>query len=169
MNQTEDIKELVAALSKAQGKMQPAKFNRINPFHKNRYADFTSVMEACRGPLCEHGLSVMQYCETNGDKLSLVTLLAHTSGQWIKSYFPLNPKSMDSQVVGSAVTYAKRYALSAMLGIVADDEDDDGEASHGRGNSQQAVPKPVNGQGQAKFAQTLNDVKNDHLRFVQTW
>lgn len=143
-NQSEDIKELVSALSKAQGKMETAKFNRVNPHYKNRYADFTAVMDACRHPLADNGLSIMQYCETINDKLTLVTMLAHTSGQWIKSYFPLNPVNMTSQAIGSAMTYAKRYSLSAMLGIVSDDEDDDGEASHGRFPSKIVeVPKSV--------------------------
>ena len=146
-NQSEDIKELVGALSKAQGKMEAAKFNRINPHYKNRYADFTAVMDACRHPLADNGLSVMQYCETINDKLTLVTLLAHTSGQWIKSYFPLNPSAMTSQAIGSAMTYAKRYSLSAMLGIVSDEEDDDGEASHGRvhfSKAQESTKQQVN-------------------------
>ncbi len=141
MNQTDNINELVAALSKAQSKMKPAVFNRINPHFKNRYADFTAVMDACRLPLSENGLSVMQYCETINEKLILVTMLAHISGQWIKSNFPLIPKNMDSQGIGSAMTYAKRYSLSAMLGIVSDEEDDDGEAASGR--AQQAAPKPI--------------------------
>ena len=134
MNQTENINELVSALSKAQSKMKPATFNRVNPHFKNRYADFTSCMDACRIPLSDNGLSIMQYCETVNEKLMLITMLAHTSGQWIKSHFPLNPAKMDSQSIGSAMTYAKRYSLSAMLGIVSDEEeDDDGEAAHGRG------------------------------------
>lgn len=132
MNQSEDIKELVAALSKAQGVMKPAVFNKTNPHFKNRYADFTAIMDACRQPLAENGLSIMQYCQTKEEKLYLVTMLAHVSGQWIKSDFPLNPKNMDSQSIGSSMTYGKRYSLSGMLGIVSDDEDDDGEASHGR-------------------------------------
>lgn len=138
MNQTEDIKELVSALSKAQGKMKPATFNKINPHFKNRYADFTSCMDAARSPLSENGLSILQYCEHYNEKLTLVTMLAHTSGQWIKSYFPLNPTKMDSQSIGSAMTYAKRYSLSAMLGIVSDEEDDDGEAAQGRGKGSDA-------------------------------
>lgn len=144
-SQSEEIKDLVAALSKAQGMMKPAIFNRVNPHFKNRYADFTSCMDSCRDPLSNNGLSVMQYCETINDKLMLVTMLAHISGQWIKSYFPLSPKSMESQAVGSAMTYAKRYSLSALLGIVSDDEDDDGEASHGRTAQIQANknPKPI--------------------------
>ena len=141
MNQTEDIKELVAALSKAQGVMMPAKFNRVNPHFKNRYADFKSCMDACREPLANNGLSILQYCELINEKLNLVTMLAHTSGQWIKSYFPLNPSKMDSQGIGSAMTYGKRYSLSAMLGIVSDEEeDDDGEASQGRGRRLETLP-----------------------------
>lgn len=144
MNQTEDIKDLVAALAKAQGKMEPAKFNKVNPHFKNRYADFTSCMDACRVPLSENGLSIMQYCETINEKLTLVTMLAHTSGQWIKSHFPLNPAKMDSQSIGSAMTYAKRYSLSAMLGIVSDEEeDDDGEAAHGRDSRPMAIRSSV--------------------------
>lgn len=133
MNQTEDIKELVAALSKVQRKLETAKFNRINPYFKNRYADFASCMDVCRVPLSENGFSVMHFCETINDKLFLVTMLAHVSGQWIKSYFPINPVKMDSQSIGSAMTYAKRYSLSAMLGIVSDEEDDDAETANGRG------------------------------------
>ncbi len=153
MYQTEDIKELVSALSKAQGKMEPAKFNRINPHFKNRYADFTAIMEACREQLSLNGLSIMQYCETMNEKLYLVTMLAHVSGQWIKSLFPLNPKNMDSQSIGSAMTYAKRYSLSAILGIVSDEEDDDGEASHGR-NAPQA-------QGKSRFVESLKTAADD--------
>jgi len=140
MNQTEDIKELVAALAKAQNAIQPAKFNKKS--HLTRYADFLSVMEACRQPLCENGLSVMQFCETMNDKLYLVTMLAHISGQWIKSYYPIMGKNLDlPQALGSAVTYAKRYSLSAMIGVVADDDhDDDAETAMGRGKQKEEEP-----------------------------
>jgi len=141
MNQSETLNELITALSKAQGMMKPAVFNKINPHFRNRYADFTAVMDACRQPLSENGLSVMQYTETVNDQLKLVTLIAHMSGQFIKSYFPLNPAKMDSQSIGSSLTYAKRYCLSAMLGIVSDDDDDDAEGSMGRGQQPQQKPK----------------------------
>jgi hypothetical protein len=130
-----EIKEFVSALAKAQGVMKPAVFNRTNPHFKTKYADFTSCMDACRGPLSENGLAAIQYCETIEGKLNLVTMLAHVSGQWMKSEFPLIPSKMDSQGIGSAMTYAKRYSLCGMVGIVADEEgDDDGEAAVGRGN-----------------------------------
>lgn len=135
MFRSDDIKELVAALCKAQGAMEPAKFNKKNPHFKSRYADFTSCMESCRKPLSDNGLSVMQYCETSSDnKLKLVTMLAHVSGQWITSALPLNDLKT-CQAFGAEITYMKRYGLSAMLGIVADedaDSDDDGESAMNR-------------------------------------
>jgi len=138
-----DIKELVSALTKAQGVMKPAIFNRVNPHFKTRYADFTSCMDACRGPLSENGLAPIQYCETIEGKLNLVTMLAHVSGQWMKSEFPLIPAKMDSQGIGSAMTYAKRYSLCGMVGIVADEEgDDDGEAAVGRGKQEETFRQP---------------------------
>ena len=131
-----EIKDLVGSLAKAQGVMKPAVFNRVNPHFKTRYADFTSCMDACRSPLSENGIAPIQYCENIDGKLNLVTMLAHTSGQWMKSEFPLIPSKMDSQGIGSAMTYAKRYSLCGMVGIVADEEgDDDGEASVGRGKT----------------------------------
>jgi len=135
MNQSPEITELVKALSRAQGQMEPAKFNKSNPHFKSKYADFTSCMEACRKPLADNELCVMQYCETINERLHLVTLLAHSSGQWITSAFPLYPKTADSQAIGSAMTYGKRYSLASLLGIVSDEEwvDDDAESAMGRG------------------------------------
>lgn len=138
-----EIKEFVSALAKAQGVMKPAVFNRVNPHFKTRYADFTSCMDACRLPLSENGLAAIQYCETIEGKLNLVTMLAHTSGQWMKSEFPLITTKMDSQGIGSAMTYAKRYSLCGMVGIVADEEgDDDAESAVGRGKQSEPVRQP---------------------------
>ncbi len=151
---SDDIKELVTALCKAQGVMKPAVFNKVNPHFKNKYADFTSCMECCREPLANNGLSVMQYCENINEKLMLVTMLAHVSGQWIKSFFPLNPLKMDSQSIGSAMSYGKRYSLSALLGIVSED-DDDGEAAHGR-NMQNGNQYPEKQEKQQVYNVNLN-------------
>lgn len=133
MNQSENISELVGALSKAQGKMRPAIHNKINPHFKNHYADLASCMEACRLPLSENGLSVMQFVEQKEGNYFLVTMLAHVSGQFIKSFLPLQMKNPTCQALGSELTYLKRYGISAMLGIVADadvaDDDDGNRAS----------------------------------------
>ena len=138
MSQSEVINELAAALSKAQGEMQAAVKDKINPFYKSSYADLGSVWDAARPVLSKYGLCVMQTTEMNSERnqIIMVTTLAHTSGQWVKSYLPLNPAKNDSQGVGAAITYLRRYSLSALVGVVCDD-DDDGETSVGRGKTLQ--------------------------------
>lgn len=133
--QSENINELATALSKAQGEMQAAIKDSVNPFFKSKYADLGSVWEAARPVLSKYGLCVMQTTDMLGDKIVLFTILAHSSGQWIKSSIPLNPSKNDSQGVGAAMTYLRRYSLSALLGVV--NEDDDGETAVGRGQAQQ--------------------------------
>lgn len=136
MSQSETINELAAALSKAQGEMQAAVKDKINPFFKSSYADLGSVWDAARPVLSKYGLCVIQTTEMTADmtRIIMVTTLAHTSGQWVKSYLPLNPAKNDSQGVGAAITYLRRYSLSAIVGVVCD-EDDDGETSVGRGRT----------------------------------
>src|SRR5579872_4342960 len=138
MSQSEIINELAAALSKAQGEMQAAIKDKMNPFFKSAYADLGSIWDAARPVLSKYGLCIMQTTEISpeGSRIIMVTTLAHTSGQWMKSYLPLNPSKNDSQGIGAALTYLRRYSLSAIVGVVCDD-DDDGETSVGRGKSQQ--------------------------------
>jgi ERF superfamily len=142
MTQSEGINELSSALSKAQGEMQTAIKHKINSFLNSSYADLSSVWDAARPVLSKYGLCVMQTTEMNvdGTKIILVTTLAHTSGQWMKSYLPLNPSKNDSQGIGAALTYFRRYALSAIVGVVCDD-DDDGETAVGRGSTKRC-PTP---------------------------
>lgn len=170
VNQSEDIKDLVAALAKAQGIMKPAVFNRINPHYKNKYADFTSCMDACRLPLSDNGLAAIQYCETIDGKLNLVTMLAHVSGQWMKSEFPLISAKMDSQGIGSAMTYAKRYSLCGMVGIVADEEgDDDGESAVGRGKQEEAQRQPPRPPiNQQNYSMAAPKISNQQVNAIKT-
>ncbi len=144
MSQSELINELAAALSKAQGEMQAAIKDKVNPFFKSSYADLGSVWDAARPVLSKYGLCVMQTTELAPDRnqVIMVTTLAHTSGQWMKSYLPLNPSKNDSQGMGAAITYLRRYSLSAIVGVVCD-EDDDGETAVGRGKQQKQNP-PTN-------------------------
>lgn len=144
MSQSELINELAAALSKAQGEMQAAVKDKINTFFKNSYADLGSIWDAARPVLSKYGLCILQTTELSPDRnqVILVTTLAHTSGQWMKSYLPLNPSKNDSQGMGAAITYLRRYSLSAIVGVVCD-EDDDGETAVGRGKTNQ-TPAPQN-------------------------
>lgn len=127
---SQEVGALLEALSKAQGVMAGAKQDSKNPFFKSDYADLTSVWAACRKPLSDNGLSIVQTIEAVSEKMFLVTLLGHSSGQWIKSYLPLTIKEIGkAQEVGSAITYARRYALAAMVCVCPAGEDDDGEAA----------------------------------------
>jgi len=124
MNTSEQINELAAALAKAQGMMDNAIMNRTNPHFKSKYADLAAIFVAARKPLSANGLAIVQ---TIGDGV-LHTRLLHTSGQWIASEHPL-PTSGRPQEIGSALTYARRYSLSALIGIAADEDDDANAAS----------------------------------------
>lgn len=128
MNKSESINELAAALSKAQGEFKAAPFDRVNPHFRNKYATLTSIMQTIQAPLAKHGLSVVQTLETREDKMFIVTTVLHASGQWLADCgIPLMLDKTNMQGLGSACTYAKRYGLSAMLGVISD-EDDDGNA-----------------------------------------
>lgn len=134
---SEQINELAAALSKAQGQMEGAKKDTQNPFFKSKYADLASVWEAIRKPLSENGLSVVQgtsirsfipaestiAMDFEADALILETTLLHASGQWITSITPVRAKDDSPQAMGSAITYARRYALAAIVGVYQEDDD----------------------------------------------
>ena len=141
MNQSQSIAALAAALAKAQGQMRGAKKDSDNPFFKSKYADLGEVWNACRDALAGNGISIIQ--TPDGDTpetMSLVTTLAHASGEWISGKYPIKPIKLDPQGIGSAITYARRYALAAMVGVAS--EDDDGESASGR----QAPPKKADSQ-----------------------
>ena len=134
MAQSESIKELATALSKLQGELTYAKKDSANPFFKSRYADLESVWDACRSPMAANGLSVIQmpgnYFE---GRMWLVTRLCHSSGEWIEQEMSVPVQKADAQGAGSALTYMRRYALAAFVGVVQ--ADDDGNAA--------SNPKPV--------------------------
>ena len=122
---SESIKEIATALSNFQSKMIAVKKDAINPFYKSKYATLDTIWETIRKPLSENGLSVAQTMNLTSDgKSVLETTLYHTSGEWISGQQLVNPVKDDPQSLGSAISYARRYSLSAILGIVADEDDD---------------------------------------------
>ncbi len=131
--QSENTADLSAALAKAQAGMQAAKFDKTNPHFKNKYASLAAVIDAIRTPLAENGLSYTQATEIREGGFVLVTTLRHASGQWIGSEYPL-PMGAKPQELGSALTYARRYSLSAIACIAAD-EDDDAEGARTNGQT----------------------------------
>jgi len=122
---------LAKALAAAQGKITGAKKTAQNPHLKNKYATLADVWDACRDPLSAHGLAVVQTTEPHGkDGVCVRTMLMHESGEWIASRLFLPVTKPDAQGFGSALTYARRYALSSMVGVCPDD--DDANAATGR-------------------------------------
>ena len=118
---SENIGTLAGALSKAQGEIENASKDRKNDFFKSSYATLASVIDALKEPLSKNGLSYCQLVDDAGDKLS--TILMHSSGEWIKSVIPIKSSKNDAQGYGSGLTYARRYALSAICGLTQDDDD----------------------------------------------
>ena len=131
MRKSDSIDALAAALAKAQAKIESATKSAKNPFYKSSYADLPAVWEACRKPLTDNGLSVVQLTDTSENGTVLESVLMHSSGQWISCHYPIKPVKDDPQSMGSALTYSRRYSLMALVGIVADFEDDDGNAASG--------------------------------------
>ena len=118
-SQSDQINELIGALSKAQAKIQSAKKDKSNPFFKSKYADLESVWDSCRQPLTENGIAVVQTTGIENSILMLNTMIAHSSGQWITSKLPIELTKKDAQGMGSALTYYRRYALMAIAGVSA--------------------------------------------------
>lgn len=127
---SENIDLLAKALSLAQGSLKGAKKDAENPFYHSKYADLESVWEAARDALTKNGLSVSQTTDTADGKLILLTWLFHSSGQWLCSKTPVIQAKQDAQGMGAAITYARRFAFAAIVGVVQ--TDDDGETAVGR-------------------------------------
>ena len=128
--QSESIAALAAALSKAQADITGALKDSSNPFFKSKYADLASCWDACRKQLAANGLCVIQTTGMTDAGLVLITTLAHASGEWIVGHLPVAAKDSSPQAQGSGITYARRYALAAIVGLAQ--IDDDAEAAQAR-------------------------------------
>ncbi len=149
MEENKALAKLTEALSKVQAIIQGAIKDSQNPYFHASYADLASVWDACRKPLTDNGLAIIQITRMIEGKLYLETILSHISGEAISGIYPINPMrqekekgwvaSEDPQALGSALTYARRYALAAIVGVAP--EDDDGEGAVGRGTDKSKFKK----------------------------
>lgn len=142
-----ELNKLFEALAKAQMEMEVAKTDSTNPYFKSKYADLRSVVDASRPFLSKNGLCVIQRTIPGNNGTSyLYTRLGHLSGQWMESLMPINPPKQDIQTLGSYMTYLRRYSYSSMVGVVAGDEDDDGETAmysgREKGFQKETISKP---------------------------
>lgn len=127
MKMSESIKEISAALPKSQAEIKGAIKDATNPHFKSRYADLSSVIDACKAALNKHGISFLQAVRASDAGVVVETILLHSSGEWIGDELTLPVSKNDAQGVGSAITYGRRYGLQSLVGIPA--EDDDGNAA----------------------------------------
>lgn len=135
MRTSDEINEVAGALAEAQGALRPASKDSENPAYKSKYADMAAVWEACREALPRFGLAVIQDVTNFETEIAVTTRITHKSGQWLECGPLLVPMARaDAHGLGSAISYGKRYALSAAIGIVAE-EDDDGNAATGDGTA----------------------------------
>ena len=142
MKHSESIALLAGALAKAQLQIEPASKNATNPHFRSHYADLASIWDACRGPLNTNGLSIVQFpCDGDVGRTGLCTMLLHSSGEFISEVVTTRSQKDDPQGLGSALTYLRRYALAAVVGVTAT-EDDDGNAASTPANSRVAAPAP---------------------------
>ena len=144
MNKSETITELSKAFAKTQKEMKQPLKDANNPFFKSKYVPLENVVEAITESASKNGLSFTQYPSSDEmGNVTVGTLVMHESGEWIE-YDPIKMKPVknDPQSIGSAITYAKRYALSAIFGITSDQDDDGNEAT-------QAKKQPAKQQAQA--------------------
>lgn len=148
INKSESIVELAKALSLFQGEVKQPLKDKANPFFKSKYVPLENVVEAITEIAPKHGLSFIQYPINQDNKVGVVTVLMHSSGEYIQTE-PIftTPAKNDAQATGSVITYLKRYSLSAVFGITSD-EDDDGNSASTVDNKQ----KPSNNGGVEKLS-----------------
>lgn len=129
MQQSQSIKNIAAALITFHVKVDKVKKDANNPFFKSKYASLSNILEAINTPMNESGLSFVQF-PTGENGLS--TLLMHAdSGEYLQADYTMRPVKDDPQGKGSVITYQRRYALAAILGLNIDEDDDGNTATHG--------------------------------------
>lgn len=131
MKKSETLTEFSKAFAKTQQEMKQPLKDANNPFFKSKYVPLENVVEAITESASKNGLSFTQFPSSDeAGNVTVGTLVMHSSGEWIE-YDPIKMKPVknDPQSIGSAITYAKRYALSAIFGITSDQDDDGNEAT----------------------------------------
>ena len=151
MKHSESINEIAAALVKAQAALKPVAKSGRNPHFKTLYSTFDDIMSAAAAALRANGLALLQHpTPSDGGVLALETRLIHESGQWIAGTLTMPLAKADPQGYGSAMTYARRYGLQAMLGISGVEDDDGESAMTQRQNGRSEEPLPTLSAGQLK-------------------
>ena len=156
-----DNAKLYKALSKAQGEIENAKFNKLNPHFKSRYSDLGSLRDAYQEHLSKHGLCLTQVFESASTGMVLITRLAHESGEFIDSKFPIIIGQNDTmQQIGSKITYARRFSAGSITGIAAEEDDDANSVSSPKSKEIRPIETAVQ-------APTEPMLSNDQARIIE--
>ena len=161
MKSSEQTNELALALNLAQSQMGGAIKDSSNPFFKSSYADLTSVIKAIKQPFADNGLSYTQFPVSVDGRIGVATRLMHVSGQYIESEFALPVVKQDPQAAGSAITYARRYALQSIAGIPT--ADDDAESAMLRG----AIDNIINDEKVVTITNLIEQTESDEKKFCK--
>lgn len=161
-----EINELATALSKFQGALKQPKLNSDNPFFRSKYVDLSGCFNAAQSTLEKFNLSVTQLIVGS----DLITMLMHSSGQWIRSITPIpepkvevdsktgRPKQNILQVYGSELTYLKRYSYCAILGIASDVDEDGNNTDVKFKKAKSPLEEAIDEVNAASSRQQVNDV-----------
>jgi len=152
---------LIQSLIKAQGAFIPLKKDASNPFFKSNYATLAAVNDAVDTALGKNGLTIIQLPQLKDDRMVLTTCLLHESGESISFDYLLSPAKDDPQGMGSAITYARRYAKMAILGLAPDDEDGNAASKRPPQKTKPQPPAKNNKDKKRAFAIATNDLKWD--------
>ena len=165
-HQSAEVDKIFAAVVALQSEINNPKKSKQG--HGYKYAELAQIIELSREPLATNGLAVAQYCTAIDGQSYLVTQMIHSSGQWLRGYYPLEKAGMravnDAQQMGAAMTDARRYNLAAMLGVAQEDDD---AASLGNQRQQQRNNAPQNAPQQSK--QPLDTLEGQTLNAVAQW
>jgi hypothetical protein len=138
LQKSDSIKNLTKALITFHVKVDTIKKDAKNPFFKSSYASLTNILDGINDSLIESGLAISQFPV---GEYGLETILMHESGEWIQANYTMKPVKDDPQSRGSAITYARRYAISAVLSLNIDDDDDGNMATHGTASPYENMEK----------------------------
>jgi hypothetical protein len=142
MKMSDTIAEIATALAKAQGMMEDASKDALNPHFKSKYADLAAVRAVIREPLAVNDLALVQPARLYDGEVEVETMLLHKSGEYLAETLRMPVGKRDAHGVGSAISYARRYGLMSLLGLAADDDDGNAAVERPR-DAAPAKPAPI--------------------------
>ena len=163
MKTSDSIKQIAEALVSAQKEIKFAVKDSTNPHFKSKYANINSVIDAVKSPLNNNNIAILQSLSPSDDgKLHLTTRLIHSSGEWIEDTAVCPLQKQDCQGLGSAVSYIRRYSLSAFLSLYSDTDDDGQSAALNAADYLQKIKDSQSLEElQANYNFVMGEVKND--------